>query len=159
MSPDRPLAVETRMTFPVPAVRVWEGITFYEDIDRPPPPLLRLLLPVPIRTEGRLTTVGDEVLCRYIGGHLVKRITRIEAGRLYEFVIAEQALAIGGGLRLRGGRFALHARDGNRTEVAMETCYTSPRWPRWLWTPLERTVCHAFHRHVLGAMRRRILPG
>lgn len=152
----RPSSVVTRMTFAGSAAEVWKGLVFYETLGGRPPPHLRLLLPVPIRTEGRVTKVGDEVLCLYEGGHLLKRITRIEPEDLYEFEVAEQALSVGGAMRLSGGRYALRGLADERTEVAVETRYVSTRWPRWFWEPLERLVCHAFHRYLLRSMRRDI---
>jgi hypothetical protein len=129
---------------------------FYKEIDRPPPLHLRLLLPVPIRTEGRISEVGDEVTCLYVGGHLLKRITRIERGDIYEFEVAEQALSFGGGIRLSSGRFTLRELPDGQTEVSVETRYRNTRSPRWFWKLLERMVCHSFHRHLLGSLRHNI---
>ena len=95
-------------------------------------------------------------MCLYEGGHLLKRVTRIERGHFYEFEVAEQALTVGGGMRLSGGRYTLRELPDGLTEVAVETRYTSTKWPRWFWRPLERMVCHWFHRYLLGAMRREI---
>jgi hypothetical protein len=142
------------MTFGVPPEQAWDALLFYEQIDRRPPLHLRLLLPVPIRTEGRKSEVGDRALCLYEGGHLVKRVTHVERARRYEFEVVEQSVAIGGGLRLSGGAYALRELPRGRTEVAVDTRYASPRRPRWLWRPLEAFVCHMFHRHILRAMRR-----
>jgi hypothetical protein len=149
-------SVVTRMTFNAAPTEVWKGLMFYEEIGAPPPPLLRMLLPVPIRIEGRALAVGDEARCLYEGGHLLKRLTRIEQGRYYGFDVAEQALAVGRGIRLSGGGYTLRAMGVGRTELAVETRYSSPRRPRWLWQPVETAVCHAFHRFLLASMRRKI---
>jgi hypothetical protein len=149
-------SILTRMTFDASPTQVWTGLVFYEELGGQPPLHLRLLLPVPIRTDGRVSEVGDEATCVYEGGHLLKRITRIERGDLYEFEVAEQKLAVGGGMRLSGGRYTLHELPDGRTEVAVETRYVSTRWPRWFWRPLERLVCHWFHRYLLGSMRREV---
>ncbi len=146
--------VTTSMTFDATPTRAWRALMFYEEVDTRPPILLRLLLPVPIRTEGDKSSVGGEALCLYEGGHLVKRATRIEEPELYEFEIAEQALAVGGSLRLSGGRYRLREVPGG-TEVSIETNYTSRKWPRWFWRPIESFVCHMFHRFLLRSMRRR----
>jgi hypothetical protein len=45
------------------------------------------------------------------------------------------------------------------TVVTASTRYTSARRPRWLWQPVEATVCHAFHRHILRAIRRAVEAG
>jgi hypothetical protein len=152
----QPLSVVTRMSFSASPVEVWDGLMLYEELGGRPPLHLRLLLPVPIRTEGRIAEVGDEAKCLYEGGYLLKRMTRIERGDLYEFEVAEQELSLGGGMRLSGGRYALHELADGRTEVAIETRYVSTKWPRWFWKPLEAMVCHWFHRYLLGAMRRKI---
>ena len=151
-----PASVVTSMTFAAPPADVWEGLLFYEEIGGRPPTHLRLLLPVPIRTEGKVSEVGGEAMCLYEGGHLLKRVTRIERGHFYEFEVAEQSLSVGGGMRLSGGRYTLRELPDGQTEVAVETRYLSTKWPRWFWRPLERLVCHWFHRYLLGSMRRTI---
>lgn len=148
--------VETRMVFAASPEEVWRGLLFYEEIGGRPPTHLRLLLPVPIRTEGKVSEVGGEAMCLYEGGHLLKRVTKIEREHFYEFEVAEQALSVGGGMRLSGGRYTLRDLTDGRTEVAVETRYVSAKWPRWFWEPLERMVCHWFHRYLLGSMRRGI---
>ena len=129
---------------------------FYEDIDQAPPLHLRLLLPRPIRNEGRISAVGDQVTCRYAEGYLLKRIVGIDVGRSYEFAVVEQALDFGGGLRLEGGRYDLREAPPGHTQVSVETRYRNGRSPRFFWKPLERIVCHSFHRHLLGAIRAKV---
>jgi hypothetical protein len=146
--------IVTRMTFAASPETAWKALMFYEQIEERPPLPLRLLLPVPIRTEGRKSEVGDEALCVYEGGHLVKRVTEVDPGRSYGFEVATQELAVGGGARLSGGGYTLRPLAGGRTEVELATRYTCARRPRWLWRPIEAFVCHMFHRHILGAMRR-----
>ena len=148
--------ISTRMRFPAPPAVVWKGLMFYEQIDRKPPWYLRMLLPVPIRTEGRKSEVGDEAMCLYVGGHLLKRVTRIEENHLYGFIVAEQQLEVGGGIRLSGGEYRLDALPDGGTEVTIVTRYTGTRHPRRLWRSIEAAVCHTFHRHILRAMRREI---
>ena len=150
--------VVTRATFDAPPPAVWNALMFYEQLEEQPPLLLRLLLPVPIRTEGRKTEVGDEAMCLYEGGHLVKRITGVESGVHYGFAVVEQALPVGGGMRLNSGWYRLHPQPDGTTEVETGTRYLSPRRPRWLFRPIETAVCHMFHRHILSAMRRGLLP-
>ncbi|HET7504738.1 MAG TPA: hypothetical protein VFK02_27135 [Kofleriaceae bacterium] len=153
--PDAALAsVTTRMTIAASRARVWARLMFYEQIDERPPLHLRLLLPVPIATEGRKSEVGDEVRCRYEGGHLIKRVTHIDPALRYAFEITEQALVVGGGMKLSGGEYTLREVAAERTQLSIATHYVSSRRPRWLWLPVERWVCHSFHRHILRAMRR-----
>lgn len=150
------ISVVTRTSLSASTDQVWRGLVFYEELKGRPPLYLRLLLPVPIGNEGRISEVGDETKCLYERGHLLKRITRIEPEDLYEFEVAEQALRFGGGMRLSGGRYTLRELPGRRTELSVETRYVSTKWPRWFWRPLERLVCHWFHRYLLRSMRRTI---
>ena len=148
--------VATRMVFDAPAADVWRSLVYYEEIGRPPPLHLRLLLPVPTGTEGNKSEVGNEAKCFYQDGHLLKRTTRVRKAELYEFVVARQELSVGGSLRLYGGRYALSELPNGRTEVTVETRYVSAKSPRWFWRPLEAMVCHWFHRYLLRSIRRTI---
>ncbi len=147
--------VETRMRFAATAGQLWRSLMFYEQIDEPPPWYLRLLLPRPIRTEGEKSAVGDEALCLYEGGHLVKRITGIVPGRRYEFAVVEQRLAFGAAIQLSGGSYALRQLAAGRTELCVTTHYTGGRHPRWAWRPIEAAFCHLFHRHLLVSIGRK----
>jgi len=148
------ITVTTRLPFAASGEQAWQTIMFYEQLETRPPLHLRMLLPVPIRTEGRKSEVGDEALCLYEGGHLVKRVTEVDRGRHFGFEVVSQELAVGGGMRLSGGHYTLRELPDGRTEVELATRYTSPKWPRWFWKPVEASVCHMFHRHILRAMRR-----
>ena len=53
------LVITTGMTFATSTDKVWDGLLFYEEIDSQPPTYLRLLLPIPIRTEGKISKVGS----------------------------------------------------------------------------------------------------
>jgi len=151
---DARTTVTTQMTFAASPSAAWRALVFYEQIDSRPPFLLSLLLPVPVGTKGDSSEVGGESLCLCEGGHLVKRAKRIDAPTLYEFEVTEQALRVGGTMRLCGGSYRL--REVSRgTEVTIETRYISRKRPRWLWRPMESLVCHMFHRFLLRAMRRR----
>jgi hypothetical protein len=152
----KPSSIITRMIFATSMDKVWDGLLFYEEIDSRPPMYLRLLLPIPIRTEGKVSEVGGELKCLYEGGHLLKRITRIEPERLYEFEVAEQSVSVGGSMLLCGGGYTLRQLSDGASEVAVETRYTSNKWPRWFWRPLEGIVCHWFHRYLLSSMRNKI---
>jgi hypothetical protein len=154
-----PLGVVTRMIFEASPSQAWKSLMFYEEIGKRPPWYLRMLLPVPIRTEGKTSKVGNEAKCLYEGGYLLKRTTNIQPERLYEFEVVEQRLAVGGGMLLSGGCYALRELPGGRTEVSVETRYVSNRRPRWLWRPLEAMVCHWFHRYLLASMRRKAVSG
>ena len=152
----RHTSILTRMAFAASPERVWSGMMFYEQIEERPPLHLRLLLPVPTGTENVKSKVGEVVRCSYQGGHLLKRLTKIDPQRHYGFDVVEQTLPIGGGLTLSGGCYTLRELPGGGTEVAVTTRYLGGRRPGWLWQPIEAAVCHLFHRYLLGAMRRKV---
>lgn len=131
---------------------VWSALMFYEEIAGDRPFLLRRFLPTPIATEGCKSTIGGEVKCRYVGGHLVKRATHIIQERNYSFEVVEQNLTLRG-IRLLGGNYTLHVQSEDCTRVALATHYTSLNCPRWVFGRLEAAVCHSFHRYILSAMR------
>ena len=151
-----PTSIVTGLRFCASTGQVWDGLMFYEQITRRPPFHLRLLLPSPVRAEGRRSDVGDETRCVYDKGHLLKRVTRIDRGRRYEFDVTEQELKIGSGIRLTGGSYTLRELPGGSTRIELETRYISGVRPRWIWKRIEAAVCHAFHRHILGEMRREV---
>jgi hypothetical protein len=147
------ISVVTSMELTAPAGDVWDRLMFYEQVEEPPPWLLRLLLPIPLRTEGRPRAVGDEIRCVYQGGDLSKRVTGMTRGWNYEFEVARQNLALLGGIRLVGGSYTLIPLASGSTRLALKTLYTSPWRPRWLCGWIEEKICHLFHRHILKAMR------
>lgn len=151
---ERVSSVVSRTRLGAPAARVWDALLFYEQIPGPPPLHLRWLLPVPIGTEGHASEVGREARCLYEGGHLKKRVTRIEPGRHYAFDVVEQALDVGGGITLSGGSYTLEDRPDGGTDVRVETRYVGTRRPRWLCEPIEAAVCRSFHRYLLRSMQK-----
>ena len=85
---------------------------FYEEVAKEPPFFLRRFLPTPIGTEGCKSEVGSEVKCRYVDGHLLKRVTHIVRGHNYAFEIIEQNLALRG-IRVLGGDYTLRRGFGD----------------------------------------------
>jgi hypothetical protein len=151
----RSASVATDATFAAGPEDVWQAIAFYEEIEHDPPPLLRLALPRPLRSEGRKGRVGGLVRCSYSKGYLVKRMTEVEENRLLAFDVVEQELRFGAGVRLLGGSVELEPLASRHTRLTMTTRYLSRRLhPRRLWVGLEEMLVHAFHRHVLEGMRR-----
>lgn len=145
-------SVTTCQDFFGPADTVWDALMFYEEIVEPRPFLLHRFLPSPIGTQGCKSQVGSDVKCRYVGGHLLKRVTRIVRGHHYAFEVVEQNLALVG-IRLRGGDYTLRMISKDRTQVALATHYESPNCPRWLFGRVEAVICHSFHRYILSAMQ------
>lgn len=149
---DYPGSITTCQDFFAAADAVWDALMFYEEITQDRPFLLRRFLPTPIGTQGCKSQVGSDVKCRYTGGHLLKRVTRIIRGHIYAFEVVEQNLALGG-IRLLGGDYTLRTLSKDRTRVALATHYASPNNPRWLFRRVEAGICHSFHRYILSAMR------
>jgi len=147
----------TRKTIAATPAQVWRALMFYEQIDEPPPWLLRLLLPRPIRTEGSKSSVGEQAMCLYEGGHLLKQVTHIVEGEVYAFEVAEQQLLVGGGLRLHGGSYKLAPLADGTTQLAVTTRYSGSRRRARILGPLEAWVCHRFHHHLLSAIGRAAL--
>jgi hypothetical protein len=145
-------SVTTCQDFFWPRDVVWEALMFYEEVAEQRPFLLRRFLPTPIGTQGCKSTVGGEVKCHYVDGHLLKRVTHIVRGHNYVFEIIEQKLALGG-IRVLGGDYRLRKLSEDRTRVALATRYASPNYPRWLFGRIEAAVCHSFHHYILTAMR------
>jgi hypothetical protein len=137
--------------FAAPGV-VWNALMFYEEIAGDRPFLLRCFLPTPIASHGCKSTIGGEVKCQYLGGHLVKRVTQIIRERSYAFEIVQQNLPLGG-IRLLGGDYTLRAQSEDCTRVALVTHYASLNCPRWVFRRVEAAICHSFHRYILSAMR------
>jgi hypothetical protein len=146
-------SVVTGRRLEAPPGVVWRHLMFFEQVPHRPPMALRVLLPEPLRAEGASSALGAETRCVYRQGYLVKRVTRIEPERLYGFEIVEQALEIGGGIRLAGGAYTLASLPDGSTRVEVETRFVGRRNPRWLWRRVEIGVCHLFHLHLLEAIR------
>jgi hypothetical protein len=145
-------AVETTLHLDATPEEVWQGILFYEEVPRRPPWSLRIFLPRPIRTDGEKTRVGAIVLCAYDGGHLLKRITAVEPARLVRFDVLEQRLGVEDCVSMSRGSYEIRAvEDGS--EIVLTTHYRGHLRPRRLWRPLERSLAHRLHRHILDSMR------
>jgi hypothetical protein len=158
-TPGRSGSVSTDVVFAAPPEDVWRAIVFYEEIEHDPPLMLRLTLPRALRSEGRKDAVGSLVRCRYAKGHLVKRMTEVDHGRLLAFDVVEQDLRVAAGVGLLGGGYVLEPLAGRRTRVTLTTRYVSrPLHPERLWVALEERLVHAFHRHVLEGMKRKLQP-
>lgn len=143
----------TTMVFNAPANRAWDGVVFYEEVKIEPPLLLRLGLPRPLYTTGKSAHVGDIKVCVYSKGHLVKRITQAEHGRLLAFQVVQQRQIEDHDVRLTGGAFRFEPIDATHTRVTLSTSYEPLLTPRAVWRPFERLAVHALHGHVLAGMK------
>jgi hypothetical protein len=150
-----PESVSTEAVFRASAFAAWDSIVFYEEVDHPPPLLLRIGLVRPIRAYGDARTPGGVKVCIYNRGRLVKQTTRAEPGKVLAFVVLEQKIHYERDVRLRGGSFEFEERDGGDTLVRVTTVYSPRLGPRFAWRWGEAWAIHTLHRHVLEGMRRR----
>jgi len=144
--------VQTTIHFDAPPEAVWRAMRLYEDVARRPSPLLRLVLPIPIRTRGDKTQAGSTVECLYEGGYLEKRITRAERPRFVGFDVIVQQLGIEDAISMRAGSYEINA-SGHGSDVVVTTTYSGHLRPRWLWRLVERFLARGVHRHILEGMR------
>ena len=144
--------VATRVHFAASPESVWQGMLFYEEVPCRPAPLLRMFLPVPVRTRGEKTRAGSLIECTYEGGYLEKRITAVEDARSVRFDVLVQRLGVEDSISMDGGSYEICAVSGG-ADVVLSTRYRGHLRPRWLWRPLERFLAHGLHRHILDGMR------
>jgi hypothetical protein len=148
--------VQTSLTFRASPREAWDSIVFYEQVEHEPPWLLTLALPRPVRAVGSKAAVGDRERCIYQKGYLVKEITRREELRILAFQVIEQHLHFEHDVTLLSGSFALELLDDGQTRVVLTTRYVRHLRPAWFWEPMERTIVHELHGHVLEGMRRNL---
>ncbi len=150
-------SVATHLCVEASLEAVWRKIRFYEEIPGRPPLALRALTPRPLRTEGGKTREGAFIVCTYVTGSLVKRITTIERERLIGFDVIEQHLGIESCVVAQSGAYRLRRR-GDGADIELTTHYLTYLHPRWMWRPLERKVVHLLHRYILNGMLKAIAP-
>jgi hypothetical protein len=144
--------VVTRAYIAAPPDEVWRRIMFFEEVPQRPSLLLRLLLPVPLRTSKSGLATGVTVQCSYSdGGRIMKRITAVEPPSVVRFDVVEQDLGIEPCLTTVAGTYRIRG-TGKGSEVALTTAYRGHLRPRWLWRAPERWLAHELHRHILRGM-------
>ncbi len=147
-------SVQTVRTLNIDVDQAWANLAFYEDVPGPAPWLVRIGLPQPVGTVGRLAAVGDIKVCLYDKGRLVKKITRIEPARLLAFDVIEQKGIEDRSLRLTSGSFEFEAPTPGQTRVTLTTRYVPKLQARLFWRPFERALAHALHDHVIAGLER-----
>ena len=138
--------------------RAYDGWLFYGDVTHSPPLLLRLGLPTPRFTVGRIAAEGDVQVCIYTRGRLVKRATHVEPGRVLGFDVIAQERIEDRSVRLIDGRFTFDPVGDGHTRVTLTTRYQPLLTPRWMWRPIEHLTAGTMHRHVLRGMAERLNP-
>ena len=150
-------SIVTHLTIGASVEKVWNGLLCYEDIAHKSPLLLRLLLPRPMPAGSQDRAMAGETTLRYEDGHYTKRVTEREPPNRYEFEVIDQSLSADRGVTLLSGNFQLRTLATDQTDLAMTTRYTSRIAPRWLAEPVEAMLCRRLHRHVLDAVRAKVL--
>lgn len=130
---------------------VWNRMKFYEEVPGPPPWLLRLFLPMPVRTEGNKELLGSMVRCKYSRGDLFKRIVAVDEPHLLGFEVVHQQLGIESCIVARSGSYQISG-HGDGVSVTLTTNYQAQLGPRRLWRPVEKLLIHHLHRHILGGL-------
>jgi len=142
--------VRTTARLTCEAQRAWNKVCFYEHIAIRPSWLLRTVLPVPLRTTGAYSAVGNVSRCLYSdGGYLTKQIRRIEVGQRIDFDIIEQTIRYAGKIALKGGTIRIEPSDDGTCSVEMTTHYE-------LQSPLLLAV-RFFIDRVVGTMHRIVI--
>lgn len=141
-------------------VDIWHKLGFYEHVNKKPPMVLRIVLPVPREVEGRHAEVGDLCRCRYSdGGHLTKRMTRVVDGERIEFEIVEQSIRWQNAIKLRGGYIEVDEYAPGVCAVTMLTYFeTRTHAASYLCCPIKRIIKY-MHRFVMEDLRTQVRPG
>ncbi len=126
----------------------------------PPSWFLRTVLPVPTRTTGSYSKVGDVSRCLYSdGGYLAKQITNLVSGRRIEFDIIEQSIRYAGRIVLKGGTIQIQSHDDGTSSVLMVTRYELHRAARWIPRLFINRVVKAMHDIVIRDMQTQLARG
>jgi hypothetical protein len=153
ISPPPEESVTTSVVLPMSAVQAFDQWIFYEDVQREPPFLLRMGLPIPVKTVGNVTKPGDIKVCLYKNGRLVKRITAYEPGKRIAFDVIEQWHVQDHAIRLTSGSFEFTPTPDGKCQVTLSTRYEPLMTPRLAWRPAETLIAHELHEHVLLGMQ------
>ena len=113
-----PETIRTVQVLELPAPEVWSRFLFYEDWGHERPFLLKLGLPRPLHTVGRVSGPGDIKTCVYDKGYLVKEIQSYIPVRELTFDVIEQVGIEDRSIRLLDGGFRLDPLGPGRTRSA-----------------------------------------
>ncbi len=150
-----PEIVRTEQVLDLPALEVWGRFLFYEDWGHERPSLLKVGLPRPLHTVGRVSGRGDIKTCVYDRGYLVKEITSYVPARELAFEVIQQVGIEDRSIRLLDGSFRLDRLGPGRTRVTLMTRYTPKLQARLFWRPWERRVTRFLHEHILKGVKTR----
>ena len=147
--------IRTVQILELPAPEVWSRFLFYEDWGQERPFLLKVGLPRPLHTVGRVSGPGDIKTCVYDKGYLVKEIQSYIPARELAFDVIEQVGIEDRSIRLLDGSFRLDPLGPGRTRVTLVTRYVPKLQARVFWRPWERRVTRFLHQHILNGIEAR----
>jgi hypothetical protein len=148
--------IRTQLHIHATPAEAWDAVMFFEEVEQPAPWLLEFSLPKPLGSSGRKDRVGELVRCQYDRGWIVKRISRIEPGKLLEFDVVQQRLKMEHNVTLRDGSFRIERLADGTSRVVLTTRYERHLAPGWVWRPIEKEVVHTMHRHILEGMAEQV---
>jgi hypothetical protein len=148
--------IRTDLSIHATPAEAWDAVMFFEEVEQPPPWLLEFSLPKPLGSEGRKDRVGELVRCQYDRGYIVKRISRVEPGRLLEFDVVEQRLHMEHNVTLRDGSFRIERLADGTSRVVLTTRYERHLAPGSVWRPIEKEVVQTMHMHILEGMAEKV---
>ncbi|HZN32188.1 MAG TPA: hypothetical protein VFB80_00165 [Pirellulaceae bacterium] len=147
--------IQTGLTIDATPQEAWNAIMFYEDVQHPPPWLLHLALPKPIRSQGDKQKPGEVVTCFYDCGEIKKRISQVEPPRRLAFDVVSVRMRSENYANLKDGGFEISPVGDKQSRITLTTRFERKLRPAFIWEPIERRVIHTLHGHVLEGMRRK----
>lgn len=147
--------IGTTKMLDVDRARAWRTMLVYEEVHATPSLLLRMLLPRPLGTRGKMESVGDVKTCIYTRGYLRKQVISIEPEKRLTFSVIEQVKIENRSVRLDSGSFEFGDAGAGHTRVTLNTTYEPLLAPRWVWRPFEAWAVHSLHDYVLQGMEHR----
>lgn len=147
--------VKTRMVIAARPEACWNAVVFYEEMGVQAPWLLRVVLPLPLRVEGKKSGPGARVDCVYTSGYLTKRILELTPPSRIGFDVVESYLGVEDCVAAIEGSYAIKPVAGG-SEIILSTRYGSALNPRWVFRPLEGFVLHVLHRHILRGVAKSV---
>jgi hypothetical protein len=147
--------IRTGLTIDATPEEAWNAIMFYEDVEHAPPWLLHLALPQPIRSEGSKQKEGEVVTCFYNCGEIKKRISKVDAPRQLAFDVVTVQMRSENYAELKDGSFEIEPVGDTQSRITLTTRFERKLHPTFFWEPIEHTVVHTLHGHVLEGMRRK----
>src|SRR5262245_10069325 len=132
--------IQTGLTIDATPEEAWNAIMFYEDVQHPPPWLLHLALPKPIRSQGNKQKPGEVVTCFYNCGEIKKRISTVDPPRRLAFDVVSVQMRSENYANLKEGSFEIQPVGDKQSRITLTTRFERNLRPAIIWEPIERQV-------------------